>query len=112
MRMLHARFPDEIALYAAYDGSELLAGIVMYETPTVAHAQYTASSEKARVRGALDFLFVYLITEVYRDKPYFDFGVSTESDGQVLNEGLASFKEGFGGRTVLYDFYTMRRCEP
>ena len=50
-------------------------------------------------------MFFQLLTDVYKDKKYFDLGVSTESEGQYLNTGLVEFKEGFGGRTVTYDFY-------
>ena len=38
---------------------------------------------------------------------FLDFGISTEDGGQVLNEGLAFQKEGFGGRTICYDTYTL-----
>lgn len=107
MRLLQARFPDAITLHAAYDRGALVAGVVVYESAMVAHAQYIASSGQARACGALDALFMHLITEAYRHKAYFDFGISTESEGQALNEGLAAFKEGFGGRTVLYDSYRL-----
>jgi hypothetical protein len=102
---LHTAFPEKIKLFAAFQAGQMEAGVVMYESPMVAHAQYTASSEQGRSVGALDLLFYFLLTEVYHDKPYFDFGVSTESEGQYLNRGLVEFKEGFGGRTVNYDCY-------
>jgi hypothetical protein len=105
IRQLHAAFPDEIKLFGALSDGEFVAGTLVYVTPTVAHAQYTASSEKGRTCGALDLLFSHLLTDVYRDKRYFDFGVSTESNGQSLNDGLVNFKEGFGGRTIVHDFY-------
>jgi hypothetical protein len=104
---LRASFPNEIKLFAAFDGNELVAGTVIYETAMVAHAQYTASSAAGRASGALDLLSAYLLEHVYRAKPYFDFGVSTESAGQHLNSGLVEFKEGFGGRTVVHDFYEL-----
>ena len=103
--LLHERFPEEISLHAAFEGHELLAGVIVYDTPMVAHAQYIAGSAKARERGALDALFTHLLTEVFRHKCWFDFGVSTESEGTIVNEGLLGFKEGFGGRTILYDTY-------
>ena len=48
-----------------------------------------------------------LITDVYADRTYFDFGVSTENGGGYLNEGLIFQKEGFGARSVVYDTYEM-----
>jgi len=105
IRRLQRSFPENIKLFCAFLDGEIIAGTVIYESHNVAHAQYTANSEVGRSCGALDLLFFYLLTEVYRDKKYFDFGVSTESDGRYLNTGLVEFKEGFGGRTVTHDFY-------
>jgi hypothetical protein len=35
---------------------------------------------------------------------FFSFGVSTESNGRILNEGLLWQKESFGARSVVHDF--------
>ena len=102
---LQRRFPDNIKLFGAFLGDAMLAGIVIYESDTVAHAQYTASTPEGRTGGALDVLFDGLLHEEYANKPYFDFGVSTESEGRQLNRGLVEFKEGFGARTIVHDFY-------
>jgi len=102
---LHSKFPDNIKLFASYQDDTMLAGVVVYESKNVAHAQYIASSEDGREIGALDIVFAYLINEYYRDKKYFDFGISTENNGLYLNEGLIFFKEGFGARAVVHDFY-------
>ena len=37
--------------------------------------------------SALDFIFDKLIKEVYKDKEYFDFGVSTEDGKNTLMKG-------------------------
>lgn len=55
--------------------------------------------------GALDCLLDWLITDVYKDKTWFDFGISCKQEGRYLNEGLAAQKEGFGARAVVHDFY-------
>jgi hypothetical protein len=107
IRRLQAAFPANIKLYAALVGLDLVAGTVIYETETVAHAQYIAASDAGRAVRALDLLFFHLITVVYKDKPYFDFGISTEDGGRVINEGLVAFKEGFGARAVMHDFYEL-----
>jgi hypothetical protein len=105
--MLASRFPDNIKLYASFLGDEMLAGVVVFDTPQTVHAQYIASGEKGRNKGALDAVFDHLINQKYSHKNYFDFGISTENNGLVLNEGLISQKQEFGGRTVTYDFYEL-----
>jgi hypothetical protein len=101
-------FPDNIKLFFASDKDGLCAATLVFETPTVVHTQYLANSERGRICGALDYLLDNLIREVYKDKAYFSFGISTEESGRYLNEGLASQKEGFGGRSVVHDFYSLK----
>lgn len=107
MEYLAGQFPDNIRLYASFDGDRMLAGVIIYETPLVAHTQYIASSPDGRNCGALDFCFEKLVNEVYNDKEYFDFGTSNEERGWVLNEGLIEQKQEFGARGVAYDEYTI-----
>lgn len=102
---LASLFPHEIRLYAAYLDNEMVAGTVVYVMPRVVHVQYISASAKGKAVGALDLLFRYLIDEVFIDKPFFDFGKSTEDRGRRLNEPLIFQKEGFGGRGVCYDTY-------
>ena len=103
--LLASRFPQNIKQYCAYDGGEIAAGITIYETPTVAHAQYLATTEKGRQLGALDYLVEWLLKERYQDKRFFDFGGSNEEEGRALNHGLLEWKEGFGARCFAHDFY-------
>lgn len=105
IRLLHGQFPGRIRLFAAHGGGELLAGTVIYDNPNVAHTQYIACSPAARDLGALDLVFHELITQVCAAKPWFSFGISTESGGMALNQGLIEFKEGFGARACAHDFY-------
>jgi WxcM-like, C-terminal. len=105
LRLLQSRFPDQIKLHVVRDGAQIVAGILVYDMGHVAHAQYIASSEAGKKNGALDLLIHHLITDVYADRTYFDFGVSTENGGSYLNEGLIFQKEGFGARSVVYDTY-------
>jgi hypothetical protein len=107
IEMLRRRFPDNIQLFGAYLGERMLAGVVVFENATVAHAQYISATEEGKRTGALDGLFAWLINERFRDKRYFDFGISTESDGRVLNAGLIDQKEGFGARGVVHDHYEL-----
>ena len=55
--------------------------------------------------GSLDYLYHYLITEVFKDKHFFDFGISNEEQGKKLNEGLIFWKESFGTNVIIQDFY-------
>lgn len=107
LKYLANKFPDNIKLYASYDKCEMRSGVVIYETQNVAHAQYIANSQKGRECGALDLVFDKLINEIYVDKQYFDFGISTENNGFLLNSGLIQQKQEFGGRGVVYDTFAL-----
>jgi hypothetical protein len=107
IRLLRERFPGNIKLFAAYRGDTMLAGVLIYENRRVAHAQYISASEEGKQLGALDLVFDHLISESYRGYDYFDFGISTEDQGRILNVGLSEQKEGFGGRAVVHDFYEL-----
>lgn len=108
MEKLQRSFPDNIKLFAAFLSDEMIAGTLVYETGRVAHAQYIASSDFGRSNGGLDLLFHFLLTEAYAEKAFFDFGISTENQGNYLNAGLIDFKEGFGARAVAYDSYEIK----
>ena len=83
----------------------MVAGCVVYDTGRVAHLQYIAASPEGKAMGALDGLFAHLFENVYKQRDYIDFGISTEDGGNHLNEGLLFQKEGFGGRGIVYDVY-------
>jgi hypothetical protein len=102
---LQGRFPENIKLFAAYASEEMLAGTVMFENAIAVHSQYISASDAGKRLGALDAVFDYLIAEHYRDKKYFDFGISTVEGGARLNTGLIEHKEGFGARAVVHDCY-------
>jgi len=107
IKLLASRFPDEIKLYVAKKNDDILAGVLVYITPTVAHTQYIAASPIGKKCGALDLIIHTLITEVYKSWRFFDFGISTEHGGKLLNESLIYQKEGFGGRATCYDTYSL-----
>ncbi len=107
IKLLASHFPDNIRLFASYKGDVMLAGIIMYESKNVVHMQYAANSKQGWNIGAQDIIEDYLINEYYLDKRSFDFGISTEKSGQLLNMGLISRKENFGASAVMYDIYRM-----
>lgn len=105
LRLLAEKFPNNIKLYTAEKNGQIEAGTVLFLQSGVVHTQYLANSDEGRKNGALDCLLDWLITDVYKDKNWFDFGISCEQEGRYLNEGLAAQKEGFGARAVVHDFY-------
>lgn len=107
IRLLARRFPENIRLFAACRDSRILAGVIVYADGPVAHTQYISSTDEGREVGASDLVLDHLIREVYSDKAYFDFGISTEQGGYHLNSGLALYKENFGGRAIAYDWYEL-----
>ena len=103
--LLAQHFPSQIRLFTVH-GDECLAGCVIFECDDTIHVQYIASNDRGREYGALDYLFDELILHYQKEgKRYFDFGISTENGGLILNEGLLFQKEGFGGRAICYDTY-------
>jgi hypothetical protein len=105
MQLLQSRFPENIKLYATYRGQEILAGILIYESETVAKTQYISSTEAGRELGAVDIIVDKLVHEIYSKKLYFDFGSSVDESPLGFNEGLLSQKELFGARAVAADTY-------
>ncbi len=91
--------------FNVYQNETLVGGTTIFETKKVAHAQYISANSEKQQLGTLDFLFNYLINEKYAEKDYFDFGISNENKGQQINEGLLSWKESFGARSIIHEFY-------
>lgn len=106
--LLQQRFPENIELWVAEYQGQIIAGTVLFIYDNVVHTQYMAANEKAREIGGLDFLITTLIARFTDKKRWFDFGISTEQNGKVFNEGLCAQKEGFGGRTAVYNLYEWR----
>ena len=105
LKLLHDRLPENVHLFAAIKEGKLIAGTIIYEYDQVIHTQYMAADDDARVIGALD-LAVATVIERYKDsKKWLDFGISTEHGKIYLNKGLCSQKEGFGGRTGVYEIW-------
>jgi len=76
----------------------------------ISSAFFSADEEKQRL-GSLDFLFEYLINQRFKDKKYFDFGISNENQGKNLNKGLLYWKETFGARSIACKFYSISTAD-
>lgn len=107
IKKLAAFFPKNIKLFLAKKDERIVSGALIYENQNIVHTQYLANSEEGREFGALDLLIDYLIKDIYKNKKYFDFGISNEDAGRYLNTGLIAQKEGFGARAVVHDFYEL-----
>ncbi len=106
--LLKQRF-NNIRLFCVFKDVEMLAGCVAYLTDRVIHIQYIAASDEGRLYGALDLLFLTMLSlPMCKGRRYFDFGISTEQGGKLLNPGLLFQKEGFGARGICYDQYCLK----
>ncbi|WP_395061944.1 GNAT family N-acetyltransferase [Flavobacterium sp.] len=106
--LLQKRFPDNIRHFNVYHNDKIVAGTTYFVTNNVAHGQYISGNSDKNELGSLDYLYHYLITEVFKDKKYFDFGISNEAQGTKINEGLLFWKESFGAKTVIQNFYEVQ----
>jgi lipid II:glycine glycyltransferase (peptidoglycan interpeptide bridge formation enzyme) len=72
------------------------------------HAQYTAASTIGNKTCALDMVFEHcMVNASTQGARWFDFGISNEDGGQVLNDGLYRFKAEFGGGGVVHEFFEL-----
>jgi hypothetical protein len=107
--LLATRFPQNIRCIVARWQDNIVAGVLLFNTPYVHHAQYIASSADGYRLSALDAIFNDCI-RMASDMGccWFDFGTSNEESGTVLNKGLYEFKSEFGGGGVVHEFYTLQ----
>lgn len=107
---LQQKFPNNIRHFNVYFKDKIVAGTTIFITDNVVHPQYVSGNEQRSELGSLDYLYHHLITEVFADKNFFDFGISHEQHGKKINEGLLFWKETFGAKTVIQSFYEVEPC--
>lgn len=107
IKSLASKFPNNIKLFTAEINDEICGGVIVFEDKHIAHGQYQATTDEGLHLYCNDLVFDYLIHNYYKDKRYFDFGISNENDGLYLNKGLIKFKSQFGAHTVVHDFYKL-----
>lgn len=101
-------FPIEIDFVVARQAAAIVAGVVLFRGGPTVHAQYIASTEVGTKIGALDLVFEKCIERAQTDRAqFFDFGISTEEQGTILNDGLYQFKSEFGGSGVVHQFFEL-----
>jgi hypothetical protein len=103
---LKSKFPNQIKQYNVYLKDKIVGGVTVFETDNVIHPQYISGNKEFNNElGGLDFLYHHLINVVYKNEKYFDFGISNENQGKQVNESLHYWKESFGARTIVQNFY-------
>lgn len=107
MERLARLFPDNIRFFATMLDGRMEAGVCIYDTGLVAHAQYIATTPEGRRLNLLTPLFHYLIKDRYADRRYFDFGISNEDHGKILNAGLLRQKYSYGATATAFLRYTL-----
>ena len=108
IKLLAERFPEDIRCVCGVINGKVVAGTLLFITPTTYHAQYIASSEAGYDVSALDMIFEHCIEAAQQmGKQWFDFGVSTENSGSILNSGLYRFKSEFGAGGTVHEFFEL-----
>lgn len=108
---LQQRFPEEVQLWGCHaPDDELLAGTLLFKLHTGCwHTQYITSNSNGRKLFATDLLLEELVSLAKKSGVKdFSFGCSTDDGGRKLNEGLFSFKAGFGAGSAVQDFYEVK----
>jgi hypothetical protein len=108
MIKLQESFPENIRHFNVYYNDKIVAGTTIFITDKVAHPQYISGNLQKNELGSLDYLYNYLITDVFKDRNFFDFGPSHEENGKKINEGILFWKESFGAKTTIQDYYEVK----
>ena len=104
-KKFQAQSVHKIIQYSAYLDGRIIGGITFYVMGHVLHGQYSGTTDEGKRLGAMEAIYDQVMYHDYQHMRYLDFGTSNEQGGLVLNEGLIAHKEGYGGRTVMYDTY-------
>lgn len=86
-----------------------VAGMMLFAFPSVGtiHAQYIAPDESFKEFQPTTCLYVNALREASQEGfKNFSWGISTEDHGNILNETLLRFKEGFGAKITTNVTYT------
>jgi len=105
IELLQGRFPENIKHFNVYHGDELVAGTTVFVADNVVKPQYISGSDNNNELGSLDFLYDFLIHDLSKEKEYFDFGPSHENHGRNIVASIDFWKESFGAKSVVQDFY-------
>lgn len=106
LQQLAGNFPQNMELWLACENGETLGGVLAYVSHVCVHCQYIATTREGREQDVLAPLFECMMNHYKREgRKYFDFGISNEDGGRLLNPGLNRQKTSFGGSGVAYETY-------
>ena len=105
IKLLMNLFPSNINIITAKLNEALIAGILIFESNHVMHAQYIAADIDQPNSGALDLIIDSLVQDAHSKNKILDFGISSTNDGSFLNAGLYRFKFEFGSQDSCYNQY-------
>jgi hypothetical protein len=108
MQRLQVLFPEQIECVAGTLDRAVVAGVVLFHTARVVHAQYIASDERGYETSAVDLVLQACLDECSgRGIRYFSLGNSTLYGGRVFSESLYRFKAELGAGTVVHESYDL-----
>lgn len=102
---LRDNFQENIRHFNVYYKNKIVAGTTIFVAGNVVHPQHISALENRSELGSLDFLYHYLLTSVFKEYTFFDFGISNENYGRKLKESLIYWKESYGASSIVQDFY-------
>lgn len=108
MQRLQVLFPEQIECVVGTLDGAVVAGVVLFHTARVVHAQYIASDDQGYETSAVDLILQACLDECRRRRiRYFSLGNSTLYGGTVFSEGLYRFKAELGAGTVVHESYDL-----
>lgn len=105
IELLASRFPDNIQQVSVYHEGNIVAGTTLFLTHTTVHPQYVSGNLDKNSLGSLDLAYDFAINHFKEGRRYFDFNISSEDNGAILNKGLLFWKETCGARAFTADNY-------
>ncbi|MBU2927356.1 GNAT family N-acetyltransferase [Winogradskyella psychrotolerans] len=105
IELLAARFPTNIKQVNIYKDGKVVAGTTVFLTETTVHPQYVSGNTDKNTFGSLDLAYDFIINKMCDDKRWFDFNISSEDNGNKINEGLIFWKESCGARSHTANTY-------
>ncbi len=102
IQKLHDLLPEGFRLLAAYEGKQMVGGIVLITINSGAlYTLYMAQEYASQQKHPMHVLLTEAIRLAIQEKRrVLHLGVSTEDGGKKINEGLFFFKESFGCKPV------------
>ena len=108
IKLLASRFPEHIHQVSVYKDDQIVAGTTVFLTKTTVHPQYVSGNTDKNVYGSLDLAYDFAINHFKEGRRYFDFNISSEENGRLLNPGLIFWKETCGARSYIADNYLVK----